>query len=334
MSLGQRAAMPRAEDRARKALSNRGDWPISGAVGGESSGPLTVRRMAELSVIELSSRSALRCGPKPNTGNRSPQILLAALTLGEAVYRASDGRLKLLRPGEVLVLESELAVDVRVDDGGRLAGLILPTHLLSPRFVARERLRGGALRAHSGGVATLLHQLIGGLVTPHRAAPGIGGLTDAVGGLVSAMLEDCWAQERDDGQALRKLRLEQIGQHMRRNFADPELSPGDAADALGFSRRYVHKLYAQEGRSFRQELVALRIEACLRAFTDEKQGSKTIADIAFAAGYTDISQFNRHFRKLKDDTPSAVRRTLAQHVGKPRKASRRSAKTGGAPADA
>jgi AraC-like DNA-binding protein len=329
MSLGQRAAKPRAEDRARKALSNRGDWPISGAIGGESPGPLVVRRMAELSLIELSSRSALRCGPKPNTGNRSPQVLLGALTVGEAVYRAADGRLKLLKPGEVLVLESELAVDVRVDDGGRLAGLVMPTHLLSPRFIARERLRGGALRAHSGGVAILLHQLIGGLATPHRATPGVGGLSDAIGGLVSAMLEDCWAQERDDGQAMRKLRLEQIGQHMRRNFADPELSPGDAADALGLSRRYVHKLYAQEGRSFRQELIALRIEACLRAFTDEKQAGKTIADIAFAAGYTDISQFNRHFRRLKEDTPSAVRRTLALSIGKVRKSGRRSAKTAG-----
>jgi AraC-like DNA-binding protein len=255
-------------------------------------------------------------------------VMLAALVSGEAVYRAADGRLKLLKAGEILVLESELAVDLRIDDGGRLAGLILPTHLLAPRFVARERLRGGALRGHSGGVATLLHQLIGGLAVPGRAVPGAGALADAVGGLISAVLEDCWAQERDEVHALRKLRMEQIGQHMRRNFADPDLSPGDAADALGLSRRYVHKLYAQEGRSFRQELIALRIEACLRAFTDEKQVGKTIADIAFAAGYTDISQFNRHFRKLKGETPSAVRRTMALSLGKARKGPRKTARTG------
>ena len=76
------------------------------------------------------------------------------------------------------------------------------------------------------------------------------------------------------------------------------------------SRRYVHKLFAHEGRSFRQELITLRIEACLRGFSDDKQADKTIADIAFAAGYTDISQFNRHFRRLKGETPSAARRNL------------------------
>ncbi|MGA0603304.1 helix-turn-helix domain-containing protein [Caulobacter sp. KR2-114] len=274
----------------------------------------------------MGPRSALRCAPRPSASPRSAQVLLAALGAGEAVYRAFDGRLKLLRPGEILVLESELPVDVRIGDGGRLSALVAPAHMLAPRFVARERLRGGALRAHAGGVAVLLHQLLKGLTEPERAPLGAGALVDAVGGLVSAVLEDCWAQERDDGQAMRKLRMEQINQHIRRNFADPELSPGDVAEALGLSRRYVHKLYAQEGRSFRQDLIGLRIEACLRAFTDEQQAGKTIADIAYAAGYTDISQFNRHFRKLKGDTPSNVRRALVDTLG--RKGGRRASARG------
>lgn len=295
---------------------------MSAGAGAEFAAPAGFRRMGELCLLEIDGRSALRCGPRAGSGGRSAQVMLAVLTTGEAVYRAFDGRLKLLRVGEILVLESELPLDIRVGEDGRLCGLVAPVHLLSPRFVARERLRGGALRTHAGAVAGLLHQLLAGLSLPGRAAPGAGALMDAAGGLISAMLEDCWAQERDDGQAVRKQRLEQIGQYMRRSFADPELSPGDAADALGLSRRYIHKLYAQEGRSFRQDLIALRIEACLRAFTDDEQAGKTIADIAYAAGYTDISQFNRHFRKLKGDTPSAVRRALVASMA-PRRAVRR-----------
>jgi AraC-like DNA-binding protein len=325
--MGQNALAQSIENVAPRPGGAR-DWPMLGAVVGEGVGRAATRRLGELAVVEMGSRAALRCAPQPSTHLRSPQVMLAALVAGEAVYRAADGRLKLLKAGEILVLESELGVDLRIDDGGRLAGLVMPTHLISPRFVARERLRGGALRGHSGGVAVLLHQLVGGLALPGRAIPGVGALTDAVGGLISAVLEDCWDQERDEVHALRKLRLEQIGQHMRRNFADPDLSPGDTADALGLSRRYVHKLYAQDGRSFRQELIALRIEACLRAFADEKQSGKTIADIAFAAGYTDISQFNRHFRKLKGDTPSAVRREMALGLGRARKGARKTARAG------
>ena len=138
----------------------------------------------------------------------------------------------------------------------------------------------------------------------------------------SAILEDCWALERDEGLRRRKERLEQMGQHMRRNFADPGLSAARVAEALSLSRRYVHKIYAQEGRSFRQDLIALRIEACLKAFQDDKQAGKTIAEIAFAAGYTDISQFNRHFRKLKGATPSTIRRAVADRTTRPKKASK------------
>jgi AraC-like DNA-binding protein len=196
-------------------------------------------------------------------------------------------------------------------------------HLVTPRFVSRERVRGGAVRAHSGGVALLMHQLLSGLMTSTRAIPGAGALADALGGLISAMLEDCWASEPDEGLARRKVRLEQIGQHIRRSFADPALSPGAVAEALNLSRRYVHKLYAQEGRSFRQDLIALRIDACLKAFQDEKQAKKTIAEIAFAAGYTDISQFNRHFRRLKGATPSALRTALSGAAAKPRKGVRK-----------
>jgi AraC-like DNA-binding protein len=218
------------------------------------------------------------------------------------------------------VLASDMPLDIRGEDGALLLGVTLPLHLMVPRFVCRERIRGGAARAHSGGVAVLLHQLLAGLMAHGRATPGPGALADALGGLASAMLEDCWAVERDDGLAQRQLRLDQIGQHLRRHYADPALSPGGVAEALGLSRRYVHKIYAQAGLSFRQELIALRIDACLKAFQDGGQNGKTIADIAFAAGYTDISQFNRHFRKLKGATPSTVRSALADRAVRARSA--------------
>jgi AraC-like DNA-binding protein len=237
--------------------------------------------------------------------------MLWALIEGSAVFKAADGRLRPLRIGEVLVTHSEAPFDLRGDAGARLAGLGVPAHLFVPRFVARERLLGGALRSHGGGVAGLLSELLKGLVDPARAVPGAGALTDAVGGLISATLEDCWAgEDHQASERLGRARMDSIGQYLRRHFADPELSPNDVARAIGVSRRYLHKLFALETRSFRQELIALRIEACLKAFADKQQAGKTIAEIAFAAGYTDISQFNRHFRRLRGTTPSSTRQAL------------------------
>ena len=158
-------------------------------------------------------------------------------------------------------------------------------------------------------MAQLLRDLVAGLATPERATPGPGALADALGGLLSAMLEDCWTRDAPSiAERQGRLHIETIEAYVRRQFADPDLTPSDVAKAIGVSRRYLHRLYTEAGRSFRGDLIALRIEACLKAFADPRQAQKTVAEIAFAAGYTDISQFNRHFRRLRGETPTAVRR--------------------------
>jgi AraC-like DNA-binding protein len=86
------------------------------------------------------------------------------------------------------------------------------------------------------------------------------------------------------------------------------------AAAIGVSRRYLHRLFEEESQSFRDALVALRIEACVAAFQDGAQAAKTIAEIAYSAGYADISQFNRHFRRLRGETPSAFRRAALREA--------------------
>jgi AraC-like DNA-binding protein len=258
-------------------------------------------------ILGVTGRTALRhaAGGRPKT----ERLLFLTLLSGEASFRAWDERLRPVACGDVLAIDSALPVEVRAEAGARLAGVVLPLHVISPRFVTRERLRAGALRAHAGGLADLLHQLLGG-VADGPVTPGDGALADAIGGLASAMLEDCWAQDGAGSPAASAVRLDQVAQHLRRHFADPNLTAGAVAEALGISRRYLHKLYTQAGRSFRHELIGLRIDSCLKALSDDRVGRKTIAEIALAAGYADISQFNRHFRRLKGATPTAVRRTL------------------------
>ncbi len=85
------------------------------------------------------------------------------------------------------------------------------------------------------------------------------------------------------------------------------MTPAKTAEALQISVRYLHKLMIQAGRSFREELTRLRLEACRAALTDAFRGGETIAEIAFSAGFNDLSQFNRHFRAAFGMTPSRAR---------------------------
>jgi AraC-like DNA-binding protein len=308
--------------RARRPTAGR-RWPLEGA------GPETTvasRSVGDFLIMELGGRPTVRCvAQNRNAQSARGRLLLGVLVAGDCAFRSADGRLRDMRRNEVLLADCGQPLELRGDDAARVIALVAPTHLVSPRFVSFERLKAATLQSHGRGVAALLYQFLAGLGEPQRATPGAGALVDALGGLLSAALEDCLPAPRVGAGESGQVRLEHISRHLRRHFADPGLSAAEVAEAVGVSRRYLHKLYAQAGRSFRDELIQLRIDACVRAFLDEQQTERTIAEIAFAAGYTDISQFNRHFRRLKGATPSALRRAaLAELAAAERKSSRRS----------
>jgi AraC-like DNA-binding protein len=285
-----------------------GTWPNVGSsesrLDGPSPGEITILRLAAREGGVHGSRAESLSAPKGCA-------MFVVLTRGDCAFKGPDERLKPMRRQEVVVVDSGARLALSPQPGARLAGLTVPAHLIAPRFVDHERLAAASLKSHGLGMASLLYDLLGRLGGRETPTPGFGALVDAVGGLLSATLEDCAPLEKPARGESGHARLDQINRYLRRHFADPELSASDAAGAIGVSRRYLHRLYAQHSRSFREELIALRIEACLSAFQDESQAAKTIAEIAFAAGYTDISQFNRHFRRIKGATPSEMRRAAA-----------------------
>jgi transcriptional regulator GlxA family with amidase domain len=52
-----------------------------------------------------------------------------------------------------------------------------------------------------------------------------------------------------------------------------------------------------------------RLDRAVDLLRDPRHAGKKIVDIAFATGFTDVSHFNRSFRRRFGDTPSGVRTT-------------------------
>ena len=74
------------------------------------------------------------------------------------------------------------------------------------------------------------------------------------------------------------------------------------------SERYVHRLFTTTGRSVGEHVNEKRIVACTRKLLDHNSAHKTIAEIAFAAGFRDISHFNRLFKRCHGLAPREFRR--------------------------
>ncbi len=89
--------------------------------------------------------------------------------------------------------------------------------------------------------------------------------------------------------------------------SDPNLNAITVAEMLGVTPRYVHLLLEDTGKSFTHHVLERRLERAAALLRDPRWRYRKIADIAAEAGFTDLSYFNRAFRRRFGATPSAMR---------------------------
>lgn len=108
----------------------------------------------------------------------------------------------------------------------------------------------------------------------------------------------------------RAARLAAVKRDVADNIARPDLSEVAVAARHGISPRYLRRLFETEGVTFTEYVLAERLERAFRALSDPRQMSRTIGEIGLAAGFGDLSYFNRTFRRRYGDTPTGVRAAL------------------------
>jgi AraC-like DNA-binding protein len=109
------------------------------------------------------------------------------------------------------------------------------------------------------------------------------------------------------GRGMRAARLQAAKAFITRNIRRADLSANTVAIHLGVSSRYVHLLFEAEGLSFSRFVIERRLVCAYEMLFDTQRSDRTIAAIAFAAGFSDLSHFNRTFRGRFGMTPSEAR---------------------------
>jgi transcriptional regulator GlxA family with amidase domain len=125
--------------------------------------------------------------------------------------------------------------------------------------------------------------------------------------LAAALGPTADAAEMVAGRGVRAARLRAILAEVERRFSEPDFDLDKVAGALGLSRRYVQQLLEETGKSFVEHLVERRLDRAFVMLTDRRCLHMAIIDIATAAGFGDVSHFNRMFRRRFGDRPSGVR---------------------------
>jgi AraC-like DNA-binding protein len=112
------------------------------------------------------------------------------------------------------------------------------------------------------------------------------------------------------GRGIRAARLRAIKDDIEAHLANGDLSPGAVAKREQISDSYIRKLFEGEGTSFSQFVLGRRLERARRMLTERRSLHRSVAAIAFDAGFGDLSYFNRTFKRRYGLTPSDVRDTI------------------------
>lgn len=115
------------------------------------------------------------------------------------------------------------------------------------------------------------------------------------------------ASEIAQMRGLRAARLQDVLSNIRAGFANPDFSPDEIASRLGVTPRYVQTLLQEAGSTFTERVLELRLQRARSMLSDPRNDRMKIGEISEACGFSEISYFNRCFRRRFGLTPTAAR---------------------------
>ena len=118
----------------------------------------------------------------------------------------------------------------------------------------------------------------------------------------------------DDGELARQRGQMQARLALMKADIAVELVQGDLgiealARRYGLSARQAQRLFEQDGTTFTEFLLEQRLLLARKMLADPANAWRKINDIAYSAGFADVSYFNRSFRRRFGRTPSDFRRS-------------------------
>jgi AraC-like DNA-binding protein len=129
--------------------------------------------------------------------------------------------------------------------------------------------------------------------------------------LIAVSLAKTMDREVPRVSSARALVLVNVRAAIEVRLTDPALDSTSIAAAAGVSVRYANAVLADVGTSIMHLVRTRRLERCRRALQDPAQAARTISEIAYSWGFSDMTHFSRSFRAAFGLLPGEYR-TLAK----------------------
>jgi AraC-like DNA-binding protein len=235
-------------------------------------------------------------------------FIFSMVSSGQYIFE-QNGREVTLSPGDGFLLHCCLPGKITALEGAEKRSIGIPGDMLGRalgdsscpigRFVRHEQPESRLLAAYLQAI-----QQTAGLSEP--ATRNVIGqqIVDLV---VAAIGRNQLHAAESAERGVRAARLRLARDMIRKSVGDPMLNGERVARKLGISERYVQRLFEENGSTVSAFIMEERLNAARRQFADPAQDGRRIAEIAFSAGFSDITHFNRAFKRRYGETPSSFR---------------------------
>jgi AraC-like DNA-binding protein len=209
--------------------------------------------------------------------------------------------------GQMVLSDSTRSLHAMIPDRLETVTLALPRADLLARAPGFQDRIGVALDL-SRGAPALLRAFVRA-VTRHSGELE-GSARDRVGEQLCDLLAAAYGATADERpRSLSTARHQAILAHIDAHLTDPELGAASVAARFGLSARYVSKLFEAGGVTLGETVTARRIGLAAAILGDPGARGRTVAEIAYACGFSDLTTFNRRFRHAFGVTPREFRAT-------------------------
>ena len=270
-------------------------------------GELVSWQLGDVSLSRLKSQPLMyRRLPKHLTVEKDEQFLITIPSRSE-VFFSQCGQDVRCNPGGFIFERSHEPYEFSHAEAASLWVLKVDQSCLAGRIRAPDRfcsMQFDATNGTGGLFIDMLHNIparVDMMAPQARATVGQQ--------LIDLLVLSVEADERtltSGTSSVRAAHLTRIESFVREHLADRTLGPEQIAERCGISTRYLHELFRDTNQTLGQWVRDQRLAACQRDLRDPAN-KKTIAEIAYARGFSDQAQFSRAFRNQFGLSPKDFR---------------------------
>jgi AraC-like DNA-binding protein len=272
---------------------------------------LDLRNLPGLKLVWGKFTSARIIRTREMIADGNDDLYLFVNQTGHITVSARGRDVTLFENDAVLISSGEAVVFDRHSSVGESITTRIPYSMLSPMVVDvddaimhRMPSNTAALKLLTSYASALLGE-DHALTTPahrHRVATHVHDLAALALGATRE------AADVAQGRGIRAARLRAAKTHIIGNISCRDMSIGIVASYLGVTPRYLQRLFESDGTTFSEFLLGQRLARAYRMLCEPQSAQRQVSAIAYDVGFSDLSYFNRCFRRHYGATPTDMRK--------------------------